>query len=178
MGKSRLGQLKMAAMEFVAAEAITVSEKWNAVKFRFGSRVVTVSLGADNEEGFTVLVDSDYEGVLRFEAVLVEKRGYKSLLLCRPDYCWEDGKRQSMVPGPSYSLLALGVVVAHVVGYHLYGILCNLADSIKSANRLLAEINEDAGAEKIHSWDENPKLLSSLVEAYAYLVEIYFGLVL
>jgi hypothetical protein len=172
--ESRLEKLKEAATEFVVGKAVEVSEDWDSVKFRFGARAVTISLGVGKEEGFRVLVDSDYEGTLQLEAVLVEEPDHKSLRLCKPEYRLEDGKRYPMPPGPAYSLLALGVVVAHVTGHYLYEVLCNIGDSVRAATRLLVEINENAEAKKTRpwweDWEDKPELLEKIVESYVYLI--------
>jgi hypothetical protein len=185
MGDSRLELLREAAKEFVSARAVDASENWKSVSFRFGARAVTVSLGAD-DEGFTVLVDSDYEGIFRVKAVVVDNTvtdsdlghkflwlgelGHRSLWLGDPEYLSYDGKRYPMPPSPAYSLLALGVVVASNVVYHLYGILLNLKDCMRIAYCLLNRINESAEAPKTHNWEDDPKFLDSVVESYIYLL--------
>ncbi len=173
MAESRLDQLRHAANEFVSDRAIDVAENWDAVSFRIGGRAVAVALDADNES-FTVLVNSEYEGSLRLKAKLVldavDDMEHKSLHLCEPEYLLSDGKRYPMPPGPAYSLLALGVVVAGVFGYYLYGYLCNLNDNMEIAYRLLKEINETAEVPKGRDWKDNQDLLEHMVESYVYLI--------
>jgi len=170
MTDSKFDALKSAAHQFVSA--FDVSENW--VSFRIGDRAINVALGGDTDDSFTVLVDSEYEGSLRLKAKLVrdtvDGMEYKSLHLCEPEYLLSDGKRYPMPPGPAYSLLALGVVIASVFAYYLYGYLCNLNDDMRIACRLLKEINESADVPKARDWRDSQDLLERMVESYVYLI--------
>jgi hypothetical protein len=92
------------------------------------------------------------------------------LWLNEPEYKANDGKLCPMPPGPAYSLLALGVVVVSVFGYHLYGTLLNVKDCVKIAHRLLNEINDAAQVPKTHAWEDDPDFLDRVIESYIYLI--------
>jgi len=173
MGDSRLDVLRYAATEFVSGKAVDVSENWDAVSFRIGERAIAVSLGPDGDS-FTVLVDTEYEGTLRLKTSLVHETvdeiEHKFLHLHEPEYKMNDDKRHPMPPGPAYSLLALGVVVASIFGYYLYGVLLNLKDCMRIAYALLNQINDSAEVPKAHNWGDDPKFLDVMVEAYVYLI--------
>ena len=173
MAESFLDTLKYAASQFVSGKAVDVSEDWKSVSFLFGTKGITISLGED-EQSFMVLVSDEYEGTLRLRATcktdVVDNLENKYLLLDEPEYVMSDNKRYPMPPGPAYSLLALGIVVADVAGYYLYGTLCSLAESMKNAHRLLNQINSDAEVPKIRSWEDNLKFLDHVLESYVYLI--------
>jgi|YNPMSStandDraft_1061717.scaffolds.fasta_scaffold27075_1 hypothetical protein len=173
MAESRLDLLKYAASQFVSGKALDVDEDQKSLSFRFGTKAVTVSLDED-EDGFTVFVGDEYEGTVclrvAFKKSVVDDQDYNYLLFEEVEYVMSDGKRHPMPPGPAYSLLALGIVVADVAGYHLYGTLCSLEDSIKTARRLLGKINDSAEVPKLRNWQDNPKFLDHVLESYVYLI--------
>ena len=173
MAESRLDLLKYAASQFVSGRAVDVSEDWRSVSFGFGTKAIAVSLG-DDEQSFTVIVSDEYEGIFRlrvtFKRDVVDGLEHRYLSLDEPEYTMGDGKYYPMPPGPAYSLLALGIVVADVAGYYLYGTLCSLEDSIKTARRLLGKINDSAEVSKLRNWQDNPKFLDHVLESYVYLI--------
>jgi hypothetical protein len=172
----RLDSLRSAAKEFVLSGAVNVTETYRSISFRFGSRQVTVSLSADSDDYFSVLVDSEYEGTLRFKAALVDDIDddgvvlRKELWLCEPDYRLNDGKRHPLPPGAAYASLALGIVVASIAGYYLYGTVLDLKDCKDAAHRLLNDINAAAEVPKLRAWEDDPDFLKNMVESYIYLI--------
>ena len=176
MVESRLDSLRSAATEFVLSGAVNVTETYRSISFRFGSRQVTVSLSTDSDDYFSVLVDSEYEGTLRLKASLVDDIDddgmvlRKTLWISEPEYRMSDEKRYPMPPGPAYVSLALGIVVASIVGYYLYGTVLDLKDCKDAAHRLLNDINAAAEVPKLRAWEDDPDFLKNMVESYIYLI--------
>jgi len=176
MVESRLDLLRSAAVEFVLSGAVNVTETYRSISFRFGARQVTVFLNSDSDEYFSVLVDSEYEGTLRFKAALVDDIDddgtvlRKTLWISEPDYRMSDDKRYPMPPGPSYASLALGIVVSSIVGYYLYGTMLSLEDCKSFACKLLSDINAAADVSDPRAWEDDPEFLKNMVESYVYLI--------
>jgi hypothetical protein len=176
MGAFRLDLLRRAAELFASERALSVDKYPSGydVRFRIGYRDVVVVTYSDSDEYFGVNIDGGYEGRLRLKAFLVKETvdgiEHRSLLINGDGFYLNSDKRYYMLPGPSYSLLALGVVVASFCGFFLYETPIDLEECKRVARKLLNDINAAADVPKTRPWEDNPQLLDNMVEAYIHLV--------
>jgi len=178
MLESRLDLLRRAVRLFSSERAIEVCKSPSGydVWFRVGARSVSLVIYSDSEDSFGVNVHGglEYEGILRLKAFLVKDTvddiERKSLLLGGDGFYVNSDRRYYMLPGPSYSLLALGVVVASFCGFFLYETPIDLEECKRTARKLLNDINTAAEVPKTRDWEDNPELLENMVESYIHLV--------
>jgi hypothetical protein len=178
MGEPRLDTLRRAARLFDSERAIEVCKRPSGygVWFRVGARSVAVLIDYDSEDSFGVNVhgELEYEGMLRLSAFLVKEMvdgvEHKSLLIEGDGFYVNSDKRYYMLPGPSYSLLALGVVIASFFGFFLYETPIDLEECKRTAQKLLNDINAAAEVPKTREWKDNPELLEKMAESYINLV--------
>jgi hypothetical protein len=178
MGDSRLDFLRQAARLFDSERAIQVckSPRGFDIWFRVGSRNIAVLIDSDSDDYFGVDVHGglEYEGTLSLKVFLVKETvegvERRSLLIEGDGFYVNSDKRYYMLPGPSYSLLALGVVVASFCGFFLFDTQIDLEECKTAARKLLNDINAAAEVPKTRPWKDNPELLENMVESYVSLV--------
>jgi len=177
MVESRLDLLRRAVRLFSSERAVEVCKSPSGydVWFRVGARSVSLIVYSDSEDSFGVNIHGgiEYEGILRLKAFLIRETvdgvERKSLLLEGDGFYVNSDRRYYMLTGPSYSLLALGVVVASFCGFFLYETPIDLEECKRIALKLLNDINDAAEVSKTRDWEDDPGLLENMVESYIYL---------